>query len=543
MILPMFSLFASFLISRQYIPHGHCYLWQPELLWLHVLADALIALAYFSIPLSLIYFVRQREDVPFKGIFILFSLFILGCGTTHLMSIWTLWYPDYWVSGFIKAVTAVISVATAVAMIPTLPKALAMRSPKELEILNKSLELEVASRQKAEEALQKLNLELESKVEQRTEEYRESEQRFRSLFEAAPDFIYVLNLEGKIEQVNKSVIDNSGYSESELIDHPLAEFLSERSQLTCNQEFSELLAQGNSRHEMEFICQDSTVVTMDCSCSVVGDSQEGNAYILVLQRNISDRKRMENALLKTNQELRASNAELEKFAYLASHDLREPLRMVTSFTQLLAQRYAGQLDEDADQIIGFAVDGAARMEELIHDLLEYSRIGKENKSLEVVDEDVDCEEVLNIALNNLQIAIQESNVQIVRNPLPKVIGNQGQLNQLFQNLLENAIVYRNSEIQSVIEVGAQEQTENWLFWVKDNGIGISEQYQQQIFQIFQRLHTKQEYPGTGIGLAICYKIIGRHDGKIWVESAPGKGATFYFTLPKSTAHPNIIKNG
>jgi len=192
----MFSFLDNLILSRQYMPHGNCYLWQPGLLWLHILSDVLIALAYFSIPLALTYFIRQREDVPFKGIFILFSLFIFSCGTTHIMSIWTLWHSDYWLSGLIKAITAIISLITAFEMIPTLPKALAMRSPMELEIANQALELEITNRQQAELALQQLNLELESRVEQRTREYRESEQRFRSLFEAAPDFIYLLNLQG-----------------------------------------------------------------------------------------------------------------------------------------------------------------------------------------------------------------------------------------------------------------------------------------------------------------------------------------------------------
>lgn len=524
----MFSFLDNLILSRQYMPHGNCYLWQPGLLWLHILSDVLIALAYFSIPLALTYFIRQREDVPFKGIFILFSLFIFSCGTTHIMSIWTLWHSDYWLSGLIKAITAIISLITAFEMIPTLPKALAMRSPMELEIANQALELEITNRQQAELALQQLNLELESRVEQRTREYRESEQRFRSLFEAAPDFIYLLNLQGEIEQVNPAVIQQSGYAESELIEQPLVNFLSSDSQQLCNQEFSELLQQGKNRHEMEFVCQDHTVLTMDCSCTVVGDIQDEDAYILVLQRDISDRKRIESALRKTNQELLASNAELEKFAYIASHDLREPLRMVTSFTQLLAQRYSGKLDADADQIIGFAVNGARRMEELIHDLLEYSRVGKAEQSWSLVD----CEAVVDQALNNLQVAIAESKVQITRAPLPTVIGDQGQLIQLWQNLLDNAIMYRHQE-SALIEIGAEVKPEHWLFWVKDNGIGIAPQYQERIFQIFQRLHTKEKYPGTGIGLAICHKIVTRHGGKIWVESAAGAGATFYFTLLRS----------
>lgn len=523
----MFSFLNGLVFSEQYIPHGHCFLWQPGLLWLHILSDVLIALAYFSIPLILVYFVRQREDVPFKGIFILFSLFIFSCGTTHVMTIWTLWHPDYWLSGLIKAITAIISLITAFEMIPTLPKALALRSPAELAIANQALELEVANRQQAEIALQQLNLELESRVEQRTRENRENEQRFRSLFEAAPDFIYLLNLQGQIEQVNPAVIEQSGYAESELIEQPLVEFLSPTSQQLCNQEFAELLRQGKSRHEMEFICKDTTVLTMDCSCTLVGDQPEDDNYILVLQRDISDRKKIEETLRKTNRELIASNEELEKFAYLASHDLREPLRMVTSFTQLLAQRYSGRLDGDADQIIGFAVDGASRMEELINDLLEYSRVGKAEKPWELLD----CEAIVDQALINLQVSLREANVNLTRRPLPTVTGDAGQLIQLWQNLLDNAIMYRSQD-SPTIEIGAEVQDGKWLFWVQDNGIGIAPQHQKRIFQIFQRLHTKEEYPGTGIGLAICHKIVERHQGQMWVESAPGAGATFYFTLPQ-----------
>jgi len=231
-------------------------------------------------------------------------------------------------------------------------------------------------------------------------------------------------------------------------------------------------------------------------------------------------------LLNLNQELTCSNQELEQFAYIVSHDLREPLRMVTSFTQLLEQKYSGYLDDDADQIIGFAVDGATRMEELINDLLAYSRVGNSGKTLELVN----TEKVLDQSLSNLHLAIQEHQVQIVRETLPSVVGNATQLIQLWQNLIDNSIKYRGTELPR-IEIGATSELNQYLFWVKDNGIGIHPKYRDRIFQIFQRLHTRQEYPGTGTGLAICHKIIERHGGKIWVESAIDQGATFYFTLP------------
>ena len=200
--------------------------------------------------------------------------------------------------------------------------------------------------------------------------------------------------------------------------------------------------------------------------------------------------------------------------------------MVTSFTQLLAQRYQDQLDRDAEQIIGFAVEGAKRMEALIRGLLTYSRLASKEKSFELTN----CNEVLDLALSNLHIQIQETDTTICRHPLPALWGDKLQLVQLWQNLLSNAIKYR-SDRPLEIEVGAEAQTGSWLFYVKDNGIGIEPRYFERIFAIFQRLHTRTQYPGTGIGLSFCQKIVERHGGKIWVESEPGQGSTFYFTVP------------
>ncbi len=238
-------------------------------------------------------------------------------------------------------------------------------------------------------------------------------------------------------------------------------------------------------------------------------------------------------LRERNQDLARSNGDLEQFAYVASHDLQEPLRMVASYTQLLGRRYAGKLDQDADQFIHFAVDGATRMQTLINDLLLYSRVGRKEKSFAGVD----CEQVMDRAVANLQSAIQESGSQIQRDPLPVVQGDELQLQQLFQNLLSNAIKYRNPDEPPRVYVQAIQQGSLWEFAVRDNGIGIAPRHHDRIFQIFQRLHTRQESSGTGIGLAICRKIVERHGGRIWVESEVGEGSTFRFTLPASRSVP------
>ena len=225
-------------------------------------------------------------------------------------------------------------------------------------------------------------------------------------------------------------------------------------------------------------------------------------------------------------ELARSNADLQQFAYVASHDLQEPLRMVASYTQLIAKRYKGKLDTDADEFIGYAVEGATRMQRLINDLLAFSRVTTQGR----VFERVDCNQVLEDVLSNLRVAVEESQAVVTHDALPVVTADGGQLGQLFQNLIGNAIKFHGKEPPRV-HVSVELRNNEWQFSVLDNGIGVDPQYAERIFVIFQRLHNREEYPGTGIGLALCKKIVERHGGRIWVKSPIGRGAVFYFTLP------------
>jgi signal transduction histidine kinase len=250
---------------------------------------------------------------------------------------------------------------------------------------------------------------------------------------------------------------------------------------------------------------------------------------LLLQQEIFNRECAESALLKSHQELARYNAELEQFAYVASHDLQAPLATIASYAQLLEKRSKDKLDSQANKFIGNIVYGCMRMQNLIDDLLEYSRFGRSDKLFQQTD----CNQVFEQAIANLQGVIRDTEAVVCSSELPVVHGEISQLVQLFQNLVGNAIKYRQ-DAPPVVSVSACKHQDHWLFSVSDNGIGIAQQHQERIFKIFQRLHTQKEYSGTGIGLAICQKIVQRHGGRIWVESEPGQGSTFRFTLNENT---------
>jgi len=285
---------------------------------------------------------------------------------------------------------------------------------------------------------------------------------------------------------------------------------------------------GNDLHQLN----EFRIITRDRQekwISAIGTKVEflGEILGLISFRDVTERNRQEAELRKTLEDLKRSNAELEKFAYIASHDLQEPLRMISSYMELLAEDYKGKLGADADEFIEYAMDGAKRMQGMIEALLEYSRVGTRGNPFEPTD----CDNVLHQVMDNLQLAIEESGAVVTHDPLPTVMADGIQLVQLLQNLISNAIKFRNTALPR-IHISAQKQGKGWIFLVKDNGIGIDPVYKDRIFVIFQRLHDREEYPGIGIGLSVCKRIVERHGGRIWVESTLGDGATFYFTIPE-----------
>jgi PAS domain S-box-containing protein len=358
---------------------------------------------------------------------------------------------------------------------------------------------------------------------------RESEERFRLTFELAASGIAHVGLDGRFVRVNRSLCEILGYPEHELVGLSVKDIShTEDRNLTDSQRLKlQAGAAESARFEKRYLRKDGAIVWVDLAIAVARAADGRPLYEIAIFDDITERKDADAALSHAHEELKRSNAELAQFAYVASHDLQEPLRMVSSYTQLLVRRYGDKLDEDAKEFMGYIVDGAARMKQLIEDLLAYSRVGTRGKSFERVA----VEAALRRAINNLRAAIEEAGAAISYDALPTVRGDELQLSQLFQNLIGNALKFRSASVPR-IHVSAAEKEHEWELVVRDNGIGIEPAYFERIFMVFQRLHNKGEYPGTGIGLAICKKVVERHDGRIWVASQPGEGASFHFTLPK-----------
>ncbi len=354
---------------------------------------------------------------------------------------------------------------------------------------------------------------------------RDSEMKYSTLVEQAKDGVVIVQ-DGACKFANKAMADICGYSPDEIMTMPFDQILAPESADIVTR----IRESGSSGvatvQEARIVRPDGTTKEVEISASII--HYEGRPAGMGIARDITERKQAEEMMHRQAQELERSNAELEQFAYVASHDLQEPLRMVASYVRLLERRYKDKLDSDANDFIGFAVDGANRMHELINDLLAYSRVGTRGNAFEPTD----CEAVLEQALANLRTAIEESGAAVSHDMLPTLEVDGSQLAQVFQNLIGNAIKFRSEDTPRV-HVSAEPNEGGFTFSVSDNGIGIDPKYTDRIFTIFQQLHDKSEYPGTGIGLAICRKIVERHGGRIWVESNPGDGATFRFAIPEA----------
>lgn len=401
------------------------------------------------------------------------------------------------------------------------PRLLELSDRERLLEVNRNLQRYIDEKNSAEQAVKV--------ADQDRHAAQEEERKFKFLSDNANDAHFLVNRESRIVYANRIAC--------EMLGHPLTDLtqmsISQIDLLFDRERFESFFDPSEKSHvalfEASFVRNDRTTFPVEVGLSRL--EYGGETYLFSVARDITERKIVEESLKMHAEELARSNRELEQFAYISSHDLKEPLRMVTVYVQLLQKQLEqhGPLDENIREYLGFAVQGSRRMLSLIDDLLAYSRVGKDLGPFV----EVDTNEIIRTTLDSLRAAIDEAGGTVEAPPLPEVLGHAGQLGQLFENLVANALKFRDPARAPRIQITAESQGDYWVFSVRDNGIGVHSRYLKRIFVIFQRLHTVQKYPGTGIGLSICKKIVENHGGTIWVESRLGEGSVFSFSLPKA----------
>jgi PAS domain S-box-containing protein len=488
-----------------FMPHGHCYFWTESLIALHVISDALIVLAYYSIPITLVYFVRKRKDLEFHWMFVCFAVFILACGTTHLMEIWSVWHANYWLSGSVKALTALASVPTAILLVKLVPHALALPSASQLNRVNESLQAEIIERKKAG-------------------------QKLRGLLESAPDAMVIVNREGIVVLVNSQTEKLFGYERTELLEQPVELLLPHRFRGAHHGHRGNFFASPRARAmgaglELFGLRKDGTEFPVEISLSPI-ETEEGMLVMSAI-RDITDRKRAEDSVRKLNAELEAANKELESFSYSVSHDLRAPLRSIDGFSRTLVEDYTDKLDERGKDYLQRVRAASQRMGGLIDDLLELARLTRS----EMQRTEVDVSALARLIVTDLQQSLPDRQAHVVIASGMQAHADRTLLRVALVNLLGNAWKFSGKQAQAHIEMGMTQHNGGTAFFVRDNGAGFDMAYADKLFGAFQRLHGQKEFEGTGIGLATVQRIIHRHGGRVWAEAKIGQGATFYFTLP------------
>lgn len=419
--------------------------------------------------------------------------------------------------------------------IATLEDEIAVRADAERQLitLSGSLEEQVAERtaaaQERADELARTNARLAAEMAERqraSEALRAAKVRYEDLFDNSPDMYVVVDAaNGRMLECNQTVLTETGYGRDEILGRPVGDLYHPSWRPEAEAAFDLLLRDGEVRDaELQLLRKDGSAIDVSLNMSAVRDEDGRVLHSRLTWRDITDRKRALETLARQAQELRRSNQELEQFAYAAAHDLQEPLRLVMRYTQLLEERYRGELDQDADDFIGFAVEGSTRMHGLLNGLLDFSQISGGEKQA------IDSGAVLEGVLRRLHPQMAGAGAAISRADLPRIHANKRELSLVFEHLIVNAIKFRSDRPLTVSVTAGLEQGE-WRFAVEDNGIGVDPAYAERIFAVFQRLHKRRDFPGTGIGLAICKKVVERHGGRIWVEPAEHHGARFCFTLP------------
>lgn len=481
------------------MPHGYCYNWNSSLVYLHVISDSLIALSYFAIPFALIYFVRRRQDLPYQWIFLLFGVFIIACGSTHLMEIWNVWHADFWFSGLVKAFTAIASLITAGLLIRLVPAALKLPG-REVLLWN--------------------------------------EERFRRLVEGVKDYaIYMLDPDGLVVSWNPGAERIKGYTAREIIGKHFSSFYSSEDVELGAPARNLEAANREGTHESEGwrVRKDGSRFWASVLITALRDETGSLHGYTKITRDITERREAEEKIrvLTSNlaaraDELESANKELEAFTYSVSHDLRAPLRAIDGFSKVLLEDCSSQLVGEGKRLLNVIISNVRKMSNLIDDLLAFSRLSR--KELRPVR--IDMGALLQEAFEEIRAQTQQQlPIRLAVDSLPPALGDRAMLRQVFVNLLSNGVKFSSKSPETIIQITGVKQDGFLVYSIRDNGVGFNPKYAHKLFGVFQRLHSVEEFEGTGVGLAIVKRIVQKHGGQVWADGSENAGATFHFSLP------------
>ena len=540
--------FLEKLFSSDFMGHGYCYLWRPEIVWLHGVSDGLIALAYFVIPVALVYFVRKRRDLPFHWVFFMFGIFILGCGTTHVMELWTLWHGTYRLAGVIKAITAGASVATAVALVPLIPRALLLPSPAQLRAANQELEKEIAERRRAEQALQLAHDELESRVQQRTAELATANQQLRaeilerqraeetlrkqaSLLDLAHDAIVVRGMNDEITYWNTGAEETYGWTREDALGKVAQDLLHTVYPSDLQNLKAEVVREGRWEGEVTQTRRDGKQIVVSSRWALLREESGKPVAMLHINTDITEQKRAAEALQAAQAQL-AHMARVTTMGELAAsiaHEVNQPIAAVVTNGDACLRwlaRTPPDLAEAQEAVIRIVSEGK-RAGQVIQRIRSFLKKSPAEKTL------VDINELIRevLVLTNHEILRNHVTVRTQLAPgLPAISGDRVQLQQVILNLMMNALEATGSVNESPREVLASSErhgSDEVMVAVRDSGVGIDPKNLDRLFNAF--FTTKPQ--GMGMGLSISRSMIEWHGGKLWAAPNKDRGATFQFSLP------------
>jgi len=508
------------LFATDFMPHIYCLSGQPALVWLFIASNSIIGVSYVAISLTLVYFVYKKRNLPFHWMFLAFGTFIIACGSTHFMDIWTLWNPTYWLAGAISLITAIASVTTALLLPPLIPQALALPSPGDLLSANRELEGEILERKRAEKALKEQAATL---IEQ------------ASLLDLTHDTIIVRQLDGTILFWNRGAEAMYGWRKEEALGRVIHELLETEFPQPWKEIVATLIREGRWEGELRHRRRDGSHLIVASRWAMHHNEPGQPLSALEINNDITERKRDEEEIKALNAaldqravQLETANRELEAFSYSISHDLRAPLRAMSGFAHILLEDHAAELSAEAAECAQIIAANARQMGELIDDLLAFAHLGRQSLKKQAVAPT----QMAHALVDEMHGKLNGRRVRIQIDEMMDCQADPALLKQVYANLIGNALKYTRERDPALIEIGciAEENNNRAIYFVKDNGIGFDMRYADKLFGVFQRLHSAAEYEGTGVGLALVQRIVQRHGGRVWAEALPDHGATFYFTL-------------